>query len=375
MLPLCVPAELRHILRAVRLLGLKPPGVSTSEVLRAVIAKVVQGATRGFDGYDARSNLVTVFLGIVEFIGDYPAISHALDVLGHNACSPCHLCSFTRDSGAFRSRYGYRCDFNARASAHTRFKDRVAGLRAAGVCADDLRSIRVRPSEPRQLYLPLHELSEALEGARSAVPLTDHGHPVVPALFDSYQRCLVAPDHLVAGVAAEVIGAALAVSNARQGRHAEVSILEVLQPSRLISQMRLFDCIRGTLLNMAFSELFSLLLIAPNTLKRAWALSNASCQEMRRAVGPARIYPGNAVAWRCDGGTTARTAVTPKFLFSLQELFAETNYCPSAALEGIGAIEKFNTEGGARRLDFIPSLACAYVADLDDAVRIFSDPL
>jgi hypothetical protein len=223
---------------------------------------------RGFNGYDARSNPVTHFLDIFGFIGDYPAIPHDLDVLGHNARSPCHLCSFTRDvSGALRSRYGYRCDVNARASAHTRFKDRVAGLRAAGVCADDLKSIRVRPSEPGQLDLPLHEFSDALEDARSAVPLTDQGHPVVPAFFDPYQSCVVAPDHFFAGVAADLIGSPLAVSNARQRRHAEVSILEVLQPSRLTSQMPLFDCIRGTLLNMTFSELFSLLLIAPNAFK------------------------------------------------------------------------------------------------------------
>jgi hypothetical protein len=42
----------------------------------------------GIEGKDANGERVTIFLDIVGYIGDYPAVTHALDVLGQNFRAP-----------------------------------------------------------------------------------------------------------------------------------------------------------------------------------------------------------------------------------------------------------------------------------------------
>jgi hypothetical protein len=37
---------------------------------------------------NAKGENVTVFLDIVGYVGDYPAVTHALNVLGHNSRAP-----------------------------------------------------------------------------------------------------------------------------------------------------------------------------------------------------------------------------------------------------------------------------------------------
>jgi hypothetical protein len=56
---------------------------------------------------------------------------------------------------------------------------------------------------------PLHALSKALNYSSYFVPLTNGGAPVVPALFDPYRSSVVAPDHLLFGLAQDVLRATL----------------------------------------------------------------------------------------------------------------------------------------------------------------------
>jgi hypothetical protein len=97
MLPLGLPPENRAGASAIQVLGLTPPGASTTEVLRAIIPDIIEGTTDGFRTLDSNGKEVVVFLDVVGFVGDTPAVSHVLDVRGHNPLAPCPWCSFLRD--------------------------------------------------------------------------------------------------------------------------------------------------------------------------------------------------------------------------------------------------------------------------------------
>jgi hypothetical protein len=96
MLPMGIHRAKRAGYGAVRFIGLTPPQMSTNEVLQYIIPDIVKCCTTDVQGQDPAGNPVTIFIDVLRFIGDYPAVSHALDVPGHNSRAPCHLCCFVR---------------------------------------------------------------------------------------------------------------------------------------------------------------------------------------------------------------------------------------------------------------------------------------
>ena len=80
---------------AVRYIGLTPPQVSSNEILQYIIQDILKCSKTGVRGLDPWGNPVTIFIDVLGYIGDYPAITHSLDLLGHNSRAPCHLCSLS----------------------------------------------------------------------------------------------------------------------------------------------------------------------------------------------------------------------------------------------------------------------------------------
>jgi hypothetical protein len=104
MIPMGIPPAQRAGYGAVRCIDLTPPQMSTNVVLQYIVPDLVKCCTTGVQGQDPTANPVKIFIDVLGFIGDYPAISHALDVLGHNSRAPCHLCCFVR-----QDRTGHGC--------------------------------------------------------------------------------------------------------------------------------------------------------------------------------------------------------------------------------------------------------------------------
>ena len=96
MLPLSLLPEHRISRKAVRLLGLTPPGVSTSQVLCLIAEDLQKAATNGIKTIDGDERSVTVFIQVVAYVGDFLEIAHISDLLGHNADAICHLCVFRK---------------------------------------------------------------------------------------------------------------------------------------------------------------------------------------------------------------------------------------------------------------------------------------
>ena len=80
------------------MISLTPPGVSGEVVLDSILPDIIQGMAHGFLDIDADGVKRRIFLDLVGFMGDTPAINHFLDILGHTASCCCHLCRFIRGS-------------------------------------------------------------------------------------------------------------------------------------------------------------------------------------------------------------------------------------------------------------------------------------
>jgi hypothetical protein len=88
LLPMGIPPAQRSGYDAVRYIGLTPPQVSRKEILQYIIQDIVNCSTTGVRGVDPCGNPVTIFIDVLGYIGDYPAVTHSLDLLGHNSRAP-----------------------------------------------------------------------------------------------------------------------------------------------------------------------------------------------------------------------------------------------------------------------------------------------
>jgi hypothetical protein len=180
LLPIGVDPKNRAGYGAVRFSGLTPPGVSTNSIISSIIPYIVRGATTGFECVDANGAAITVFLDLVGFVGDYPAITHTLDLLGHTACSPFHICVFRREDGSGRgaSRYGHDTRIHTRSMTIVRTMQRTMAARSRGLSASALKELGLKPIEEDQKP-PLHEFACALRKVyrQNGAPLTDHARP------------------------------------------------------------------------------------------------------------------------------------------------------------------------------------------------------
>jgi hypothetical protein len=391
MLPMGLPPTKRSGYGAVRCIGLTPPQVSTNEVLQHIIPDLVASCTKGVDGQDPSGNPVTIFVDVLGFIGDYPAVSHALDVLGHNSRAPCHLCSFLRQdrigNGAL-SYYGYTNEVHSKATAFCRSVQRMKSLRAEELSSQELTSLGFQPTFNAADY-PLHALSDALCAARMHVPLTEGGLPVVPAVFDPYRSSMVAPDHLLFGLAQDVIRATIAVCTPRARRIADVLMTSSLRNNKLGKQSQIINPSSASVNSMGMSDMFAVLLVAPVCFESAMHLEGSTEQGSTRKAGmkgdvgesPAKkrkvarkaALPPHA-SNRNRSPSPGRSSIVKSvqaadmlhLLTTFQRLVRETHFWPCSALDGATLIQEFNDRNGSARLDTLYGLAADYISELHD---------
>ena len=210
-MPLGYSPEQRRNTPSVRLISLTPPEVSMNEVLQFIVDDIVQGSIHGLqartpDGIDVR-----VFLELVGFVGDYPAAASVIDVVGHVGRAPCSLCSFRRlhKSKAEGSTHGYTTEVHANHSGFMRMAERHQSLRDSDINGKDANVLgMIRKIRLRGKRCPLMEIHDRLEQDRALVPKKSEGTQVVPALLDPHRCNFVAPDHLLTGLAKNILNTA-----------------------------------------------------------------------------------------------------------------------------------------------------------------------
>jgi hypothetical protein len=90
---------------------------------------------------------------------------------------------------------------------------------------------------------------------------------VVPALFDPYRSSLVAPDHLLFGLAQDVLRGTIAFCCPQAQNIADVLMRRTLSCNFLGNQMQIMSPASASINAMGMSDLFAVLLNAPICLR------------------------------------------------------------------------------------------------------------
>ena len=126
-----------------------------------------------------------------------------------------------------------------------RFGDRSTALRMADASDNCLNILGLSPTgSEKAINSPLIALFKALSKANVSVdtPLTEHGMPVVHSTFDPYRSVFVSPDHLLSGLAINVLTVAFRQLPDRRWRAAfDRLICGNLRSNCLIQQQRVYN--------------------------------------------------------------------------------------------------------------------------------------
>jgi hypothetical protein len=128
-------------------------------------------------------------------------------------------------------------------------------------------------------HFPLHTLSNTLSSARRKVHFTDQNEPVVPALLDQYSSSLVAPDHLLLGLAQDILRGTIALLSPQARYIADVLMRRKLSCNFLGEQMQIINPASASINATGTSDLFAVLLIAPICFENALYLDGSIREE------------------------------------------------------------------------------------------------
>ncbi len=203
-----------------------------------------------------------IFLDLVGFVGDTPAINSALDVLGHNAIACCHVCRFRRGSSALMgSKYIAQLHHGSTTSQSQRYYQHMA-VRDSGAQTETCRLLGMKPASGI-LALPIHDLLAIILDSRRKIPTTNNGVPILSGDLDPYKFCIIAPDHVLSGHAQDCIHLAFKLLPSKEYRGVCGSvIIGLLQDCELPAQNRIFNHEKKVVFSMSMSDTYALVLIA-----------------------------------------------------------------------------------------------------------------
>ncbi len=322
LLPLNLPRELRRSSHAVRVLSVTPPGADVLSVCDRVLEDVLVGATEGFPVVCADGKRVRVFLDLVCWIADTPAVAQLLDTKGHASNAPCHLCSFisgaqpsrarevasearnrqrSQSRTALTSAQGHHSGgrFVSRASSAllSRRARTVAVHRALRMTSEWERNptltdlapaptrgptqmcglftrvgelgLQDRGKGQRQMEdLPLHVYSRKLRAAAECgkIAVDSSGCPLLSGSFNPYRGLTVAPDHLLTGHFRDTVDAALKIMTPAQRSKCNAFMLGHMDAVGLQVQSDMVNVNQCKLHTMSMAETYALACVAEPAL-------------------------------------------------------------------------------------------------------------
>lgn len=139
-------------------------------------------------------------------------------------------------------------------------------LRSDHVTDNDLRKIGL-PSQESSDCFPLHQSATALDAARNNIPKNEHGIPVVPGRFDPYLSCVLAPDHLMQGLAKSMIKLCVRVLHIEYRKVLSVFTREALRSLKIFLPYTVIDDTTVELNVSTLSQTFPVLMVAQATLR------------------------------------------------------------------------------------------------------------
>ena len=274
LLPLSIPSWSRFGMESIRVLSLTPPGVSTNDAITAITSDIVESSADGIGVDMPDGSRITLFIDLVGYIGDYPAMNSLLDVTGVAEKAPCNFCTFVRarvggqddDGDGSRiegSSYAYTSAIHSGNLAFHRTMERME-LARLHATSEILKELGLRQvSEEERCALPLHRLAAELAEAKERVPKTTDGKPVVACSLDPYMSCFVAPDHLFFGIGEDIAKAMLRLLTPLQRRHVNALTVHSLSVTGFALEGCSISASSTDINQMAFSSFSSFMLAYP----------------------------------------------------------------------------------------------------------------
>ena len=358
LLPLSIPSWHRFGIESIRILSLTPPGVSTNESISAITDDIVRCSSEGVGVDMPDGSRLTLFLDLVGYIGDYPAMTHLLDVTGVAGKAPCNFCTFVRASvGGQDEDDGSRIEGSSYAytsaihSGNLAFRRTMSRMELARRFAkpDELKTLGLRQiSDDERDSLPLHCLAMKLAKVRERVPMTSMGEPVVSCYIDPYLSCFVAPDHLFFGVGEDVAKTMLRMLSPSQRKHVDNLTVQALSSAGFAVEGSFLSATSLQIHQMAFHSFFTFMLAYPWACRVSTG-ARTSKREMLDAHFKAAPLPAAAL----------------HLLFSFQELYVSTMYIPVEEVDGKRAVDEMDGPAWHSYLKKLQGMATTYVHKVD----------
>ena len=116
---------------------------------------------------------VRIFVDVVRFVADYPAVTETLDVTRHKVNTLCTLCTFRKNAGVGESGFGYATKVHAHHTASFRCMERHEAHRNSEIDSKDTNRLGMKGSNMiSHERSPILALQRELERARVDLPLT-----------------------------------------------------------------------------------------------------------------------------------------------------------------------------------------------------------
>ncbi len=193
-----MPLKARLSSTAVRIVSLAPPGLKSDALLKVLHEDIVKGMTEGFTDYDATGQKCRIFLDLVGFLGDTPALNSSLDTLGHTSTAFCHLCRYRKQPTTFPGSQNAGSGSHGHLTGTARSFYIHAAIRDSKAQKETCRLLGMKYIQ-NENDLPLHSLRRVMMDSRSRIQSTAEGHPILTGYLDPYMSCFIAPDHLLTG--------------------------------------------------------------------------------------------------------------------------------------------------------------------------------
>jgi len=261
--PLTVPTRSRTDSASARPLTLVPPGVSMREVLDIILTDLMAFYTTGCSVVDSTGRERTLFVDIVNLVGDTPGMNAFTDMKGHTSTAFCHRCRFSR---TYVKTVGNACLGKldcAMRTASRRTGDRHRTVRASAPPAGVLDRLGI-PENPSRTRLALYKWQDEIRATRGTVPVTSEDRPVVPSDFDPFQGTAIGFDHVFAGHFSDLLNAAFCCLPTTPSRKKfEKAMLSLMATKHQPQQARLYSYEKSRLLKMSTTQKYVLLPFVP----------------------------------------------------------------------------------------------------------------
>lgn len=340
LMPIGFSNELRYSSSTTRPVSLTPPGMMSKEILKHIVSDVVKGMTEGVKGMDPHGNPIQIFLDVIGFLADYPAVSSVLDVKSHSADAPCHLCSFNRKKRIAGADFAYTVDIHSHRMANARFASRAYEVRLAGIDPECAKRVGMKEGDMSVVdESPLHMIHLKLKEERHRATKAADGSYVVSPEFDPYINTAVAPDHALMGVSKNALELFFKLlADAQKRKSADSLICSYLFKNGLPTQGTVHNHNTGGLHSMSMSSVFSVLLVT------------------------------NAIADMClsDSALDQRCA---RLIKSLHRLVAMVYWWPREYVDGVEASRYMGVKGRSQHCAELKKIGSDYLNHVHDMKR------